>query len=132
MPVAHTISAVTYDRDAIQMDREYLVTVLMIEEGEELMMMMRQLYHLFESEGRLKLADLERICLANARSDLTTIVHFVAGSAGNLGLTRLHGFYRAVERSMNDGSLTDISDAAVPIRAAFDQAGLAFKAAFDL
>ena len=98
MSVPNTISAVTYDRDAIQMDCEYLVTALMIEEGVGLTVMMRQLYHLFESEGRLKLADLEQACVGNACSDLTKIVHFVAGRAGNLGLTRLHGFYQAVER----------------------------------
>ena len=70
MSVPNTISAVTYDRDAIQMDCEYLVTALMIEEGVGLTVMMRQLYHLFESEGRLKLADLERRSRDQLASDV--------------------------------------------------------------
>lgn len=70
--------------------------------------------------------------MVNAVVDLCKIVHFVAGSAGNLGLARLASFYRAIEHAIESGQLTELFTAAEPIRSEFESASVAFWAEFEL
>jgi HPt (histidine-containing phosphotransfer) domain-containing protein len=114
------------------MDRDQLDMLLMLDEEEDPTALMGELFELFRSESCLRLNELDRICVENALGDLRKLVHFIAGSAGNLGLARLFTFYRAIECAIVDGSLTDISDAATPIREEFESSSDAFKAEFKL
>ncbi|HAV12816.1 MAG TPA: hypothetical protein DCX06_04875 [Opitutae bacterium] len=132
MSDSHIYSVVAFDQDTPVMDREQIEMLLLIDDEEESMALIGELFNLFDSESRAKLAELERVCMANAVVDLRKIVHFIAGSAGNLGLARLAAFYRAIEHSIDSGALGDISSAAAPIRAEFEAGSAAFKAEFGI
>lgn len=132
MSSSNSISSVVFDRDCPLMDREQLDMLLMLSDDEDSTAIVRELFDLFYSESTAKLKGLNQICMANALEDLRKLVHFIAGSAGNLGLARLSEYYRAIERSIDDGSLTDISDAASPIRDKFENSSAAFRAEFEL
>lgn len=127
-----TIPSVAYDPETPAMDREQIDMLLMVEDGEDSTSLVRELFDLFEGEGREKLLDLDQVCEANDLAELRKIVHFVAGSAGNLGLARLSAFYRAIEHSIDTGALSQIADCAPPIHAEFEAACDAFQAEFGL
>ncbi len=133
MTKQNTIASVVFDRQTPVMDREQIDMLLMVDEdGDDPTDLIRELIYLFETESRAKFAELDRICMVDAVVDLRKVVHFVAGSAGNLGLVRLAAFYRAIEQTIDSGQLTDLSNAAQPIRDEFESAIATFKAEFDL
>lgn len=126
------ITSVAYDPNTPAMDREQIDMLLMVEDGEDATSLVRELFDLFEGESREKLLGLDPVCESNDLAELRKIVHFVAGSAGNLGLARLSAFYRAIERAIDVGTLNQIADCAPPIRAEFEAACVAFRAEFEL
>ena len=65
-------------------------------------------------------------------AQLRNVVHFIAGSAGNLGLARLAAFYRAIEFALDEKRLTDLSSVEAPIRREFECARDAFRDNFNL
>ena len=132
MPEQNSIASVVFDRDTPTMDREQIDMLLMIDDDEDPTALVRELFGLFETESRAKLIELDRVCMVNAVVDLRKIVHFVAGSAANLGLARLAVFYRAIERAIESGQLTELSTAAQPIRTEFEAASVAFRSEFKL
>lgn len=114
------------------MDREQIEMLLMSDGEDEPTDLIRDLFELFETESREKLHELEKVCMANAVLDLRKIIHFVAGSAGNLGMARLAVFYRAIEQAIDLGELKYLGNAPEPIRAEFEAGCKAFKAEFNL
>ncbi|MGJ8650545.1 MAG: Hpt domain-containing protein [Opitutaceae bacterium] len=132
MSASPSIPSVVYDPETPIMDREQIDMLLMVEDGEDSTSLIRELFDLFEGESREKLLSLDRVCEANDLAELRRVVHFVAGSAGNLGLARLSAFYRAIERSVDTGALNQIADCASPIRSEFEVACVAFQAEFGL
>ncbi|MFP4069569.1 MAG: Hpt domain-containing protein [Verrucomicrobiota bacterium] len=114
------------------MDREQIDMLLMVDEGEDPTSLVRELFELFESEGNEKLEGLSAACSANDVRAVRNIIHFVAGSAGNLGLARLNCLYRAVEHAIDEGRLTDVRRCEAPIRSAFEDACAAFRKEFEL
>ena len=93
---------------------------------------MRELFELFQGESADKLNSLDAVCATNDAEELRRVVHFIAGSAGNLGLASLSGFYRSVEQAIDEGTLTELSQCAAPIRDAFASACEAFGAEFSV
>jgi HPt (histidine-containing phosphotransfer) domain-containing protein len=126
------LSSIQYDRDTPMMDREQIDMLLMVDDGDDSTALIRELHQLFVTESREKLSGLERVCMANAVGDLRKIVHFIGGSAGNLGLSRLGVFYRAIENAIDSGGLTDLTCAAGPIRREFERAVAVFEEEFHL
>ena len=132
MPEAPVIEGVEYDRDAPILDREQIDTLLMADDDAESKALLWQLYELFRDEGEGKLADLSAVCSANDLPRLRKIVHFVAGSAGNLGLARLALFYRGIEHAIDNGTLTDATVCEAPVRREFAIAGEVFRCEMGL
>ncbi len=132
MSEAPKIEHVHYDESLPLMDREQIDMLIMGDEGDEDMTLASELFDLFACESAAKLEALPEVCAAGDGPQLRNIVHFVAGSAGNLGLARLAAFYRAIEYAIDEGRLTDLSNCEAPIRSEFDAAREAFRADFQL
>jgi HPt (histidine-containing phosphotransfer) domain-containing protein len=125
------IPGVDYDQTTPVMDREQIDMLLMVDDNEEdSTALVRELFDLFQGESAEKLESLDEVCAANDGDELRQLVHFVAGSAGNLGIARLSVFYRGVEQAIDEGRLTDLSGCAAPIRTAFEDGCKAFGAEF--
>jgi len=128
----HTIPEVTYEAELPVMDREQIDMLLMVDDGEDSTKLVKELFDLFRTESIEKMKPLENVCEAGDRGEMRKIVHFVAGSAGNLGLARLSAFYRAIEYAIDHGELVRIGHCAQPIRAAFESSCVAFTSEFDI
>ena len=127
------IPGVVFDQSIPVMDREQIDMLLMVDDGEDdSTALVRELFELFQGESADKLKSLDSVCAANDADELRKIVHFIAGSAGNLGLAYLSGFYRGVEQAVDEGRLTELSLCAEPIRTAFEDASKAFGAEFEI
>lgn len=129
MPEAPKLENVHYDEQALVMDREQIDMLIMSDEGDALLA--RELFELFATESAAKLDDLPEICGDGDLGRLRDLVHFVAGSAGNLGMARLGLFYRGIEQAIDQNALTDISGIDGVIRQEFEVAREAFRADFD-
>lgn len=132
IPEAPTIPNVHYDVNCPLMEREQIDMLLMGEDGDPMTSLARELFDLFVQESSAKLEALPEVCAQGDLPKLRNIVHFIAGSAGNLGLARLACFYRAIERAIDQKNLTDISEVESPIRQEFACACEAFRADFNL
>lgn len=107
--------------------------LLMVDDGDDdSTALVRELFDLFQGESSDKLKDLDAVCAAGDAAELRKIVHFIAGSAGNLGLAYLSGFYRGVEQAIDEGRLTELSHCAKPVRIAFEDACDAFSSEFGI
>jgi HPt (histidine-containing phosphotransfer) domain-containing protein len=126
------ISEVIYDAELPVMDREQIDMLLMVDDGEDSTSLVRELFQLFNSESAGKLDNLDVVCQANDLTGLRRIVHFIAGSAGNLGMARLCAFYRGIECAIDENRLTDISNCADVVRTEFKNACEAFIQEFGL
>ncbi len=127
------IPGVAFDPSTPVMDREQIDMLLMVGDGEDdSTALVRELFGLFKGESSDKLKSLDSVCAANDTDELRKMVHFIAGSAGNLGLAHLSGFYRGVEQAIDEGGLTDLSQCADPIRSAFEDGCAAFGAEFEV
>jgi HPt (histidine-containing phosphotransfer) domain-containing protein len=134
IPDASQIQHVSYDESSPLMDREHIDMLLMGGEDsvEEDNALTRELFLLFSNESEAKLETLTDICASGDLRQLRNAVHFIAGSAGNLGLCRLLAFYRAIERAIDEGDLTDISECEPAIRREFEIGRDAFRSEFNL
>lgn len=132
MSQAPILESVYYDHLAPVMDREQIDMLIMGGEGDADTSLARELFELFANESASKLDDLAEICASGDLLQLRNAVHFVAGSAGNLGLARLAGFYRGIEQAIDKGSLTDILGLENVVRQEFEIAREAFRADFGL
>lgn len=127
------IPGVEFDPSIPVMDREQIDMLLMVDDGEEdSTALVRELFELFQGESADKLKTLASVCAANDAEELRKVVHFVAGSAGNLGLARLSGFYRGIEQAIDQGSLTELAQCVEPIQSAFREACDAFASEFGV
>ena len=132
MHQAPTLKNVHYDEQASVMDREQIDMLIMGDEGDADSTLVRGLFELFSDESVAKLDGLTEICASGNLLELRNTVHFVAGSAGNLGLARLAAFYRGIEIAIDQGALTDISGIESVVRQEFEVAREAFRADFGL
>ena len=126
------IANVEYDTSLPLMDREQIDMLLMADDGDESNSLAAELFQIYEAESSEKLNDLERICEARDGAALRKLVHFIAGSAGNLGLARLSAFYRAIERAIDGGAMDDFEACAKYIPQEFEQSCEAFRRTFNL
>lgn len=132
MSQAPILENVHYDEQAPVMDREQIDMLIMSDEGDADTSLARELFELFANESASKLDNLAEICASGDLLQLRNAVHFVAGSAGNLGLARLAAFYRGIEQAIDMGALKDISGVEHVVRQEFDVARDAFRADFGL
>lgn len=108
MSDAPQIENVRYDASAPVMDREQIDMLLMGDEDEaEVNSLARELFTIYQAEAVGKLSELDQICRDRDHDALRKLVHFIAGSAGNLGMLRLCAFYRGIEKAIDAGVLED-------------------------
>lgn len=132
MSEAPQIENVRYDTSAPVMDREQIDMLLMSEDEEESNSLARELFTLYETESSKKLTELDQICRERDSDELRKLVHFIAGSAGNLGLARLSAFYRGIERAIDGGVLEDYEACARLIPREFERSCEEFSKALGL
>lgn len=132
MSKAPQIEHVHYDTELPVMDREQIDMLLMGDEEDTDTSLARELFLLFAAESAAKLEALPEVCARGDVQALSNMVHFVAGSAGNLGLARMAAFYRGIERAIDEGALTDIAACEPPIRQEFECGLEAFRSDFNL
>ncbi len=118
---------ITFDASLPKVDREQLDMLLMADEGEDAIAFVREIYQIFRSESDEKLAQLDAICASNELPQLRNAVHFVAGSAGNLGMVRLHSLLRAIEEAIDLQQLTAPEALVASIRREYTSACEAFE-----
>ncbi|MGB0408927.1 MAG: Hpt domain-containing protein [Opitutales bacterium] len=131
MDVAPHIENVVYDSSLPVMDVEQIDMLLISDEGDEPNALALELFKLHETESAEKLADLAEICRARDGHALRKIVHFIAGSAGNLGLVRLTALYRGIEQAIDVGRLEDYEACSQVIRREFELSCRRFMEALD-
>jgi HPt (histidine-containing phosphotransfer) domain-containing protein len=133
MPDAPSITDVIYDQSAPILDREQIDMLLMGEDDEIAdTSLAAELFELFSAESSKKLEALPDVCARGDVLQLRNILHFIAGSAGNLGLVRLSAFYRGIERAIDQNLLSDISELRAPICQEFEIARSAFRVGFGV
>jgi HPt (histidine-containing phosphotransfer) domain-containing protein len=133
MSDAPQIKNVQYDSSAPLMDREQIDMLLMGDEDEaEVNSLARELITIYEAEAARKLSELDQICRNRDCDALRKLVHFIAGSAGNLGMMRLCAFYRGIERAIDAGVLEDYEACAKFIPLEFDLGCKHFTRTLDL
>ncbi|MEM1223064.1 MAG: Hpt domain-containing protein [Verrucomicrobiota bacterium] len=131
MKPAPEISGIEYDTSLPVIDIEQLeMLVLVDEDDEDSHALVRELYDLFNRESSGKLNGLASACQAGDASAVRKIIHFVAGSAGNLGLSRLCAFYRGIEKAIDLGTISDLNLLIGPAVEEFELACKAFTESF--
>lgn len=121
MPAEPQISAiVTEDLSEPILDDEQIEMLALVDEGDGEESLLAELYGMFVEESGGKMQGLEALCESGDLVNLRKLIHFVAGSAANIGFLRLSHYYRKVEEVIDTGALTNLDGAAAPIRAAFE------------
>lgn len=132
MSEAPHIDNVRYDTSAPVMDREQIDMLLMADDDEESSSLARELFVLYTTESSEKLTEIDQICRERDSDGLRKLVHFIAGSAGNLGLMRLSAFYRGIEQAIDEGRLEDYEACAKLIPREFELSCEAFRSTMGL
>lgn len=132
MPEAPQIENVRYDTSAPLMDKEQIDMLLMAGDEEESHTLARELFALYKGESSQRLSEIDQICRNRDSEALSKLVHFIAGSAGNLGLKRLSAFYRGVEHAIDAGILEDYEACARLIPREFELSCEEFSKAMGL
>lgn len=126
------IEHVEYDATLPLMCREQIDMLLMADDEEESNSLALELYGLFKTESAVKISQLEQVCRERDGDALGKLVHFISGSAGNLGLMRLNAFYRGIEQAVDDGVLEDYEACAILIPQEFELGCKEFSKALGL
>ncbi len=132
MSQSQSIAALKADSGLPVMERERIDSMLVSDSEEEAHSLVAELYALFKEESDAKIEQLGLACRENDVSAVRGIVHFIAGSAGNLGLVRLANYYRTIERAIDAGGVEDVSAGERPIRDEYVAACEAFEREFRL
>jgi HPt (histidine-containing phosphotransfer) domain-containing protein len=128
MSTAAQIKHIHYDRETPIMDHVQFDMLFKGDDGSLELELATELIELFRIECDRKLDTLTDVCAQGDADGLRHIVHFIAGSAGNLGLARLHAFYRAIERGIEANSIVDLTLCEAPIRKEYETGCAAFIA----
>ena len=132
MSDAPHIENVVYDASQPAMDREQIDMLLMTGDEDESTSLAEELFQLYESESREKFENLDVICRERDAVALRKVVHFIAGSASNLGLARMSAFYRGIEHAIDQGRLEDYDSCAKLIRQEFEGSCELFRKEFGI
>lgn len=119
MPNSSTVSSIIEqfaDQPILDDEQLEMLTIMAEEEGDDLI---NELIGLFKEESGSIVEDLTSICVNHDLVEFRKKIHFVAGSAGNIGLKRLNLTLRKIEESLDEGRLTDLSGADTQIRALY-------------
>ncbi|MGJ3241430.1 MAG: Hpt domain-containing protein [Opitutales bacterium] len=117
------------DTDLPLFDRAYLENLFGDGDGVP-PEMVQELYSLFEPENAAKLADIRPRAEAGDADAVMGGAHFIAGSAANLGLSRLSTLARAHEVAIEEGATDRLPERVAAIQAVFDETRSAFRQAF--
>ncbi len=81
----------------------------------------------FTAEVEPRFALIEQACTSEDAPNLRKYVHFIAGSAANLGLQRLSRLCRNVENALDDGVFTAFADCPPALRHEYEEALVAIR-----
>jgi len=134
MSEAPEIEKIDYDRSKPMVDHDQIDGLLRTDPSSESLNLelAGDLIELFKSENGRELERLPEVCAGGDLTMFRQIVHFVAGSAGNLGMAHLHAFLSATEKAVDQGKLADLSGAAPKIQGEYEASIQAFCEAFKL
>jgi HPt (histidine-containing phosphotransfer) domain-containing protein len=76
----------------------------------------------FESEIGPRFGLIEQACASGDATNLRKSIHFIAGSAANLGLSRLSALCRNIENAIDAGRFEDYEACAEAVRWEYDNA----------
>lgn len=124
------IGSRNYESATPLVDREQLDSLLVLSDVEDAAQLAAEFFSLFQSESERRFADLDGACDSNDITLFRKIIHFVAGSAGNIGLNGLMELYRMVEKDIDSQNISDVSEAAQAVRALYEKSCEAFKSEF--
>lgn len=131
MTEAPQINHVSYDTAEPVLNLEHIEALKAYQDEESSNSLAGELLELFISETQDKIDRLESVCVARDEVELRNIVHFIAGSSGNLGLARLYAFCRGVEDAISAGVLQDYEACARYIPQEYELATKAFREFLD-
>ena len=89
--------------------------------------MLQELFELFKQVCLERLESLEAVCRDKDLGELRLMIHYVSGSAGNLGMARLHNFCATIEAAIHEQQFDPPPECAKIIRAAFESTCTAFE-----
>lgn len=123
---------VKYDTSLPVVDRGQMEMLVMSEDPEEVAGLAKELYDLFVSEADGKVSELASVCGSKDLAGLRKIVHFIAGSAGNLGLLQLSAFLRGLEHEVDAGAVQDFTLCGEIVQREYQTSCAAFVTEFNL
>ena len=102
-------SGLEFDSSTPIIDRDQIEMLLGDDGDDGDLGLVIELFEMFCDEIDEKLSELDEACKNNESNELRKIVHYIGGSAGNLGMFRLSVYYRAIENSIDANELVDLS-----------------------
>ena len=134
MSEALEIEKIDYERSQPLVDHDQIDGLLRTDPSSDSvdLELAGDLIELFKSENGRELERLPEVCSGGDLTEFRQIVHFVAGSAGNMGMAHLHAFLSATEKAVDQGKLADLSGAAPKIQGEYEASIQAFCEAFKL
>ncbi|GEM_PF-6524679 len=125
-----SIEKFSYQSTMPLVDVEQLNSLLMLSDDEPDISLAKELFDLFQEESGRRLAELDSVCLGNDVGQFCKILHFLAGSAGNIGMNRLMDLFHAVERDIEAKKIQDIRDAGPEVFRLYEASCSKFKTVF--
>ena len=119
-PFTSVSETIDHFSDRPIVDEEQIEMLRMVDEDDSGGGLVAELYGLFHQESSEKLKTLGDVCAANDRVQFRKIIHFIAGSAGNIGFMRLNLALRAVEEGIDTDQIMDITQAEAPVQDLFN------------
>jgi HPt (histidine-containing phosphotransfer) domain-containing protein len=121
---------VAFNPETPAIDQEQIDMFVMDENDEDGRAMVLEVFELFLRESGQRLPELRACCATDDRAGVRKILHFIAGSAANIGLLRLATYFRAVEYAIDEDSVGPLDAAAAAgMVQHYEQACADFRAA---
>lgn len=122
------IDGIEYDRDLPLFDGDHFSGVFDPENPDARKSLLLEIFGLFREECGSRVEAVERFFGQAADTVYRENIHFIAGSAANLGMARLAGLCRGVEQAIIVGRTFDLSACRVALRREYESSCEAFSA----
>ena len=121
------LNGVRYDRDLPLFDPGHFDGIFDPGDPAARKTLLSEIYGLFREEAGSRVAALDSISDKATGGEFREAVHFIAGSAANLGMARLAGLCRGVEQAILEGTAFDRESCRTAVRAEYEAACAAFS-----
>ena len=127
MDLNSEISGVDYDRSVAIFDLSHFDGIFDPENPKGRKALLLDIFALFREESGSRVAALESYEGGASDGELREIIHFISGSAANLGLLRLAALCRGVEQAIHEARPFDLEASRLAVRAQYEAACAAFS-----